>query len=150
MCLKSQIPQALITAQSENMRSKVFLVVRCFVPDIADECRVVELFCLHPKIFAGLIAFTFRIDDNRIDQLENVLFGMDVGKRVVVQTFCKVDGIQALHGISVPDQHFSAFDKNRTFGSSVFAINKMGLLNFFQIGRFGHYIFLHKPLDFVV
>jgi len=53
--------------------SKVFLVIWCFVPDVADEGCVVQLFCLHPEILAGLIAISLRIDDDRIDQFEDVL-----------------------------------------------------------------------------
>ena len=61
--------------------SKVFLVVGCLVPDVADESCVVELFRLDPKIFAGLIAISLRVDDDRIDQLEDVLLAADVAER---------------------------------------------------------------------
>ena len=39
---------------------------------LADESCVVELFRLDPEIFTGLIAVSLRIDDDRIDQLEDV------------------------------------------------------------------------------
>ena len=38
-----------------------------------DEGGIVELFRLDPEIFAGLIAVSLRVDDDRIDQLEDVL-----------------------------------------------------------------------------
>ena len=38
-----------------------------------DESCVVEFFRLDPEIFAGLIAVSLRVDDDRIDQLEDVL-----------------------------------------------------------------------------
>ena len=49
------------------------MCIRDSVPDVADEGCVVELFSLDPKIFAGLIAISLRIDYDRIDQLEDVL-----------------------------------------------------------------------------
>lgn len=63
--------------------SEVFLVFRCLVPDVPDEGCIVELFSLHPKIFAGLIAVSLRVDDNCIDQLEDVLFAADIREWVI-------------------------------------------------------------------
>ena len=66
-------------------------MVGCLVPDVADESCVVELFRLYPKIFAGLIAVSLRVDDDRIDQLEDVLLAADVAERVVVHGFPEID-----------------------------------------------------------
>ena len=86
--LPEQITSPSMTAEWENTRlphpyqkrkecrthgSEVFLVFRRFVPDIADECGIVELFCLDPEILPGLIAISLRVDDDRIDQFEDVL-----------------------------------------------------------------------------
>ena len=61
--------------------SEVFLVFGRFVPDVADEGCVVELFGLDPEILPGLIAISLRVDDDCIDQFEDVLFAADVGER---------------------------------------------------------------------
>ena len=89
--------------------SEVFLVFRCLVPDVPDEGRIIELFSLHPKIFAGLIAVSLRVDDNRIDQLEDVLFAADVREWVIVHGFLKIDRVQRLDRIPVFLKHLSCF-----------------------------------------
>ena len=94
--------------------SKVFLVVGCLVPDVTDESCVVELFRLDPEIFAGLIAVSLRVDDDRIDQLENVLLAADVAERVVVHGFPEIDGIQRLDDVAALFKHFAALYQHRT------------------------------------
>ena len=94
--------------------SKVFLVVGCLVPDVADESCVVELFRLDPEIFAGLIAVSLRIDDDRIDQLEDVLLAADVAERVVVHGFPEVDGVQRFDDVAALFEHFAAFHQHCT------------------------------------
>ena len=105
--------------------SKVFLVFRCFVPDVADEGCVVELFCLHPKIFAGLIAISLRVDDDRIDQLEDVFFRPDVGKWVIVHGLTEIDGVQGLDSVAVLLKHLAAFDQHCSFriGDNIRAVH---------------------------
>ena len=95
--------------------SKVFLVVGCLVPDVADESCVVELFRLDPEIFAGLIAVSLRIDDDRIDQLEDVLLAADVAERVVVHGFPEIDGVQRLDDVAALFKHFAAFHQHGSF-----------------------------------
>ena len=94
--------------------SKVFLVVGCLVPDVADESCVVELFRLDPEIFAGLIAVSLRVDDDRIDQLEDVLLAADVAERVVVHGFPEIDGVQRLDDVAALFKHFAALHQHRT------------------------------------
>ena len=81
---------------------------------ISDESCVVELFRLYPKIFAGLIAVSLRVDDDRIDQLEDVLLAADVAERVVVHGFPEVDGVQRLDDVAALFKHFAAFHQYRT------------------------------------
>ena len=98
--------------------SEVFLVFRRFVPDIADECGIVELFCLDPEILPGLIAISLRVDDDRIDQFEDVLLAADVGERVVVHGLTKVDRVQRLNDIPVFLKHLPTFDQYCALGIS--------------------------------
>ncbi len=51
-----------------------------------------ERFCLDPKIVPGL-AFAFGIGDQRCYQLQDVLFAMDIGERVIVHGLLEVNGI---------------------------------------------------------
>ena len=64
-----------------------------------------------PEILPGLIAISLRVDDDRIDQFEDVLFAADVGERVVVHGFTKIYRIQRLDDIAVFLKHLSAFDQ---------------------------------------
>ena len=89
-------------------------MVGCLVPDVADESCVVELFRLDPEIFAGLIAVSLRVDDDRIDQLEDVLLTADVAKRVVVHGFSEIDGVQRLDDIAALFEHLAALYQHRT------------------------------------
>ena len=98
--------------------------------DITNQCTIQKGFCLHPEIVSGL-AFAFGISDQRRDQLQNVLFAMDIGERIIVHGLFEVNGVQhlnpvrfindlavlVLHGLSVfsqlgcaPLEHFSALD----------------------------------------
>ena len=95
--------------------SKVFLVIGCLIPDVADESCVVELFRLDPEIFAGLIAVSLRVDDDRIDQLEDVLLAADVAERVVVHGFSEIDGVQRLDDVASLFKHFAALHQHRSF-----------------------------------
>ena len=68
----------------------------------------------HPKIFAGLIAISLRVDDDRIDQLEDVLLAADVAERVVVHGFLEIDGVQRLDDIAALFEHLAALYQHRT------------------------------------
>jgi len=94
--------------------SKVFLVIGCLIPDVADESCVVELFRLDPEIFAGLIAVSLRVDDDRIDQLEDVLLAANVAERVVVHGFPEIDGVQRLDDVAALFKHLAALHQHRT------------------------------------
>ena len=57
--------------------------------DIANERTIEKRFCLDPKIVSGL-AFAFGIGDQRCYQLQDVLFAMDIGERVIVHGLLKL------------------------------------------------------------
>ena len=90
-------------------------MIGCLIPDVADESCVVELFRLHPKIFAGLIAVSLRIDDDRIDQLEDVLLAADVRQRVIPHGLLEVDEVQAFDAVSLALQQGSYLVQDGAF-----------------------------------
>ena len=59
---------------------------------IANKRAVQQGFCFYPEIVSGL-AFAFGIGDQRCYQLQDVLFAMDIGERVIVHGLLEVDGI---------------------------------------------------------
>ena len=115
-----------------NEGGEVLLLHRSLIVDIANERAVQQRLRFDPEIVASL-AFAFGIGDQRRNQLQDVLFAVNVRERIVVHTFFEVDGIQhldavrlindltvlVLHGLSVlsqlgcaPLEHFSALDQN--------------------------------------
>ena len=49
-----------------------------------------------------------RVDDDRIDQLEDVLLAADVREWVVVHGFPEIDGVQRLDDVATLFKHFAA------------------------------------------
>ena len=60
--------------------------------DISNQRAIQQCFRLDPEIVSGL-AFAFGIGDQRCYQLQDVLFAMDIGERVIVHGLLEVDGI---------------------------------------------------------
>ena len=71
---------------------EVLLLHRSFIVDISNQRAIQQCFRLDPEIVSGL-AFAFGIGDQRCYQLQNVLFAMDIGERVIVHGLLEVDGI---------------------------------------------------------
>ena len=63
--------------------SKVFLVLRGLVPDVADQGGIEKPFGLHPKILCGFFAVALGVGDDGVYQLQDVLFAVQVGERVI-------------------------------------------------------------------
>ena len=95
---------------------KVLFFFRCFIPDIADQCTVQKPFCLRPEILTGLLPFPFGVYHDSIHQFQNIFFRMDIVERVIVHTLGKIDRIQYFHFISMPYQHLSALNDDRSLG----------------------------------
>jgi len=60
--------------------------------DIANERAVQQRLRFDPEIVASL-AFAFGVGNQRRNQLQDVLFAVNVRERIVVHTFFEVDGI---------------------------------------------------------
>lgn len=75
--------------------------------DVPNEGAVQQRFRLDPEIVPGL-ALAFGISNESRDQLQDVLFRVDVGEGVVVHRLLKVDGIQNLDVVRFID-HLAVF-----------------------------------------
>ena len=75
-----------------NEGGEVLFLHRSLIMDIANKRAVQQGFCFYPEIVSGL-AFAFGIGDQRCYQLQDVLFAMDIGERVIVHGLLEVDGI---------------------------------------------------------
>ena len=75
-----------------NEGREILLLYRSLIVDIPNQCAIQQGLCFDPKIVPGL-AFAFGIGDQRCYQLQDVLFAMDIGERVIVHGLLEVDGI---------------------------------------------------------
>ena len=82
--------------------------------DIPDQRRVEKRFCLLPEIIAAL-AVALGIGNQRRDQLENIFFGVDILKRVVVVRLTEIYCVEDFDLVVVPLKQFSALDDNCAF-----------------------------------
>ena len=77
-------------------------------------------------------ASSLRVDDDRIDQLEDVLLTADVAKRVVVHGFSEIDGVQRLDDVAALFKHFAALHQHRTLRERSVKIENGKVTNNFQ------------------
>ena len=93
-----------------KQRREVLLVLRGFIPDIADKGAVKEPFGLYPEILPGFFPVAFGVGDYGIYQFQNVFLAADIGERVIVHTFLEVYGIQHFYLVAAPLQELPALD----------------------------------------
>ena len=51
-----------------QQRGEVLLLLRSFIPDVANQCTVEQPFRFDPEIFAGFFSITLCVGDDGIDQ----------------------------------------------------------------------------------
>ena len=96
-------------------RGEIHFLVRRFVPDIANEGRIQKAFRFDPKILGALFTLALGVADQRVYQLQNVLFRMDVAKRVVAHTLGKVNGIQHFYPVAAPHKELAHLADQTSF-----------------------------------
>ena len=72
---------------------KILFVGRGLVVDIADQRRIQKRLRLDPEIVTGL-SLPFGVGDQGSDNLQNILFRMDIRKGIEMHTFLEIDGIE--------------------------------------------------------
>ena len=85
------------------------LLLRGFVVDVGDQGGIEQGFGLDPKIVAGF-ALALRVGDQTGDELQNVLFGVNVRERIIVMALFEVDRVHDLDAIPVATQQVPALD----------------------------------------
>ena len=98
-----------------NERGEVLFLHRRFIVDVPNEGGVKQRFRFHPEIVTGF-ALTLGVGDQRRDQLQNVLFRVDVGERIIVHGLFEVQGIENLDLIPVLLQRMAAGNHDVPFG----------------------------------
>ena len=93
---------------------KILLVLRGLIMNVANERSIEQRLGLDPKIVPGL-ALAFGVGNQRRDQLQNVLFTVNVGKGIVVHRLFEVDGVEDFEAIVVTEQKVSTFDHDAAF-----------------------------------
>ena len=116
--------------------SEVLLILRSLVMDISDQRRVQQCLRFGPELITGF-AVALGIGNQCGHELQDVLLGMNVGKRVVMLRLFEIDCVEdfdhirlikwfpmfVFHGITLRIQHrcaafqgFSAFYKDTGLG----------------------------------
>ena len=94
-----------------NEGGEILFLHRGLIVDVPDEGCVQKGFCFHPEIVTGF-AFTFGVGDENRHQLQNILFAVDIGERIVVHTFLEVDGVHDLQPVAEPQKHLAALSND--------------------------------------
>ena len=94
-----------------DQRGEILLLDRGLIVDVADERRVKESFCFFPEVISGF-AVPLGVGDERRDQLQDVLFRMDVREGIVSHGLFEVDGVENLDAVAPAPQEISAFHDN--------------------------------------
>ena len=115
-----------------QQRGEVLLLLRGFIPDVANQCTVEQPFCFDPEIFARLLAIPLCVGDNCIDQFQNILFAADVMERIVSHGFFEIDGVQDFDLIPGIREHLSTLDNDRTLRKRFVKIENGKVTNYFQ------------------
>ena len=94
--------------QHVDQRRKVLPFRQQLVMDVANQGDIQQRFGLDPEIISGF-AFTLRVGNQCRDELQNVLFAVNVRERVVVHRLLEVDGVENTQIVPGSDQHLAAF-----------------------------------------
>ena len=81
---------------------KVLFFFRCLVMNVSDQRRVEQRLRLGPELIPGF-SFSFRIGDQRCNELQYVLLRVNIGKGIVFHRFPEIDRIEDLDDIRFPD-----------------------------------------------
>ena len=84
-----------------DQSSEVLLLFWSFVMNIADQGTVEQRLCLVPE---GITAFSFTlgIGHQRRDQLQDILFAVYIGKRIIMHRLPEIDRIEDLDPVFCP------------------------------------------------
>ena len=93
---------------------EVLFLYRGFVVDIADQGTVKQRFSLRPEFVTGF-AVAFGIGDQCCNELQDVLFTVDIGEGIVVHALLEINGIQDPDLVPVLLQSMAALEDDRTF-----------------------------------
>ena len=115
-----------------QQRGEVLLLLRGFIPDVANQCTVEQPFRFDPEIFAGFFSITLCVGDDGIDQFQNIFLTADVMERIVSHGFFEIDGVQDFDLIPGIREHLSAFNNDRAFRVSTDVADLFGHLH--QVG----------------
>ena len=89
--------------QHLQKRIEVLFLLRRLKMDIADQRRIKQGLRLRPEFIAGF-SLSFRIRNESSNQLQNVLFAVNILERVIFHGFLHVYYVQHPHEIVIADQ----------------------------------------------
>ena len=104
----------LHTVDHGYQRGKISFIIWALCADIGNQRRIQQRLRFDPEVIPGF-SFALRVGDQHIHQLQNVLFTVNVGQRIVVMALVKVDRIEYLDAVTIVFEQLSTFNKNRPF-----------------------------------
>jgi len=109
-CLKHQIHRILVLfviladlhgVDKLDQSREVLLLDQRLIVDISDQRTIQQSFRLIPERIAPF-AFAFRVCHERRDQLQDILFAVHIGERIVVHRLLEIDRIEDLDPVLCP------------------------------------------------
>lgn len=94
--------------------SNVLFLHRGFVVDISDQGTVEQRLGLCPEFVTGFTV-AFRVGDQRSNELQDVLFAVDIGEGIVVHALFEIDSIENPDLVSVLLKRVAALENDGTF-----------------------------------
>ena len=91
---------------------KVLFLLRCLIMDVADEGTVKKGLCLVPEWIAAL-TITLGICHECGRQLQDILFAVDIGERIVVHGLVKIDCVEDFDPVIRVDKCISNLEQGR-------------------------------------
>ena len=95
-------------------RGKVLFRFRCLIVDIADEGTVEKCLRFVPERISAL-AVTLGVCHKRRCQLQDILFAVQIGKRVIVHGLVEIDRVENLDPVICMHKCMTNLEQGRTF-----------------------------------
>ena len=114
-----------------DQSGEVLLFHRCFIVDIADQCCVQQSFSLNPEVITGF-TLALCVCNKRSDQLQNILFRVDIGKRVIVHGLLEIDSVENLDIIAILQKSVSALNDDTALRDAVVKIENGNVTHFLR------------------
>ena len=93
-------------------RGKVLFLLGCLIMDVADESTIEQCLCLVPERIAAL-TITLGICHECGSQLQDILFTVDIGERIIMHGLVKIDCVEDFDPVIRVNKCISNLEQSR-------------------------------------